>query len=369
MTRLPGWPYAGDDPDGFLPPATSSSHLERYAASFDAPVVDRHDGAPSSRRAAAGYRDPHATRAPGARGTSSSPPAPTAYPTCPAGLDAAPTCVTAEPLPQPRPAARRRRAGRGRLGVRACRSPTSWPGPAATSSWPSAGTPGCRGATGAWTSSGGSSDRAAGAHHRRGAATRRPRARAVAAAGRAARADEAAARTSTSPPCSARGVRLAGRLGAGRGGIAALRRRPGRATADGGPRMHRFLDTVDRYVDRAGLTREVLAASAPRSPSRVADPAPARPARRGDRHRRPRRPATAPHHPWLRAADHRRRRQIRQYRGVTDAPGVYVVGQRFQHRRDSAFIDGARHDAPPSCSHLIAARAERGRARTRGSAS
>ena len=26
-------------------------------------------------------------------------------------------------------------------------------------------------------------------------------------------------------------------------------------------------------------------------------------------------------------------------------PGLYVVGQRFQHRRDSATIDGARHDA------------------------
>ena len=36
---------------------------------------------------------------------------------------------------------------------------------------------------------------------------------------------------------------------------------------------------------------------------------------------------------------------IRQHRGVTPAPGLYVVGQRFQHRRDSGFIDGARHDA------------------------
>jgi putative flavoprotein involved in K+ transport len=36
---------------------------------------------------------------------------------------------------------------------------------------------------------------------------------------------------------------------------------------------------------------------------------------------------------------------IRQHRGVTEAPGVYTVGQRFQHRRDSGLIDGARHDA------------------------
>ena len=36
---------------------------------------------------------------------------------------------------------------------------------------------------------------------------------------------------------------------------------------------------------------------------------------------------------------------IRADRGVTACPGLYVVGQRFQHRRDSGFIDGARHDA------------------------
>ena len=35
----------------------------------------------------------------------------------------------------------------------------------------------------------------------------------------------------------------------------------------------------------------------------------------------------------------------RQVRGATAAPGVHVVGQRFQHRRDSGFIYGARHDA------------------------
>jgi putative flavoprotein involved in K+ transport len=43
---------------------------------------------------------------------------------------------------------------------------------------------------------------------------------------------------------------------------------------------------------------------------------------------------------------------IRQYRGVTRAPGLYVVGQRFQHRRDSGFIDGARHDVRSVVSHL-----------------
>jgi putative flavoprotein involved in K+ transport len=43
---------------------------------------------------------------------------------------------------------------------------------------------------------------------------------------------------------------------------------------------------------------------------------------------------------------------VEQYRGVTRAPGVYVVGQRFQHRRDSGFIDGARHSARDVVAHL-----------------
>jgi len=39
MTRLPGWCYAGPDPDGYLSAGELVQHLERYAASFRAPVV------------------------------------------------------------------------------------------------------------------------------------------------------------------------------------------------------------------------------------------------------------------------------------------------------------------------------------------
>ena len=34
-------------------------------------------------------------------------------------------------------------------------------------------------------------------------------------------------------------------------------------------------------------------------------------------------------------------------------PGLYVLGQRFQHRRDSGYIDGARHDAQAVVAHLL----------------
>jgi putative flavoprotein involved in K+ transport len=39
MTRLPGWCYTGADPDGYLSSAELIQHLERYAASFRAPVI------------------------------------------------------------------------------------------------------------------------------------------------------------------------------------------------------------------------------------------------------------------------------------------------------------------------------------------
>ena len=60
-----------------------------------------------------------------------------------------------------------------------------------------------------------------------------------------------------------------------------------------------------------------------------------------------------PDFPWLRLPDASVRLQDRQRRGVTPAPGVYVVGQRFQHRRDSGLIDGARHDARAVVAHLL----------------
>lgn len=38
MTQLPGFPYQGDDPDGFLPREDIVAYLEQYAASFNTPL-------------------------------------------------------------------------------------------------------------------------------------------------------------------------------------------------------------------------------------------------------------------------------------------------------------------------------------------
>jgi putative flavoprotein involved in K+ transport len=55
MTQLPGWPYRGTDPDGFMTAAEVVEFLEQYASAFAAPVVA---GATvqSVRRVLGGYR-------------------------------------------------------------------------------------------------------------------------------------------------------------------------------------------------------------------------------------------------------------------------------------------------------------------------
>ncbi len=61
-----------------------------------------------------------------------------------------------------------------------------------------------------------------------------------------------------------------------------------------------------------------------------------------------------PTYPWLRVPVLDSDGRIRHRRGVTDVPGLYAIGLRFQHRRNSTFIDGARHDAAFLAEHIAA---------------
>jgi putative flavoprotein involved in K+ transport len=61
MCRLPGYPYAGEDPDGFLAQAEVVAYLQGYAASFAAPVregvrVTAVETSPSGSPRGRGYR-------------------------------------------------------------------------------------------------------------------------------------------------------------------------------------------------------------------------------------------------------------------------------------------------------------------------
>jgi putative flavoprotein involved in K+ transport len=116
-------------------------------------------------------------------------------------------------------------------------------------------------------------------------------------------------------------------------------------------RLERTLAGIDHYIHVAGLETEVLPKRPVRSVSVTSqlDAMDLRAAgistvvwATGFRYR----------YPWLRVPVLDRHGDVRQYRGTTHAPGLYVIGQRFLHRRDSSFIDGARHDARAICEHI-----------------
>ena len=150
------------------------------------------------------------------------------------------------------------------------------------------------------------------------------------------------------------GVRLAGHLQRMTDGRAWFRNDLAGSVTAAERAMHRVLDAADEYAARAGLDTEI---APPRRPGTIRLP----------RSRLRRLDLSAegigtvllatgyrPRYPWLRLPITAPDGSIEQYRGVTSAPGVYTVGQRFQHRRDSAFIDGARHDAATVVHHLLA---------------
>ncbi len=63
-----------------------------------------------------------------------------------------------------------------------------------------------------------------------------------------------------------------------------------------------------------------------------------------------------PWYPWLRVPVLDTDGRIRHRRGVTDVPGLYAIGLRFQYRRNSTFVDGARHDAAYLADQITASR-------------
>ena len=80
MTRLPGFAYRGDDPDGYLGAAQVARLLEDYAAESAAPVLTRT--AVTSIRADAGGYVVDTDQAPGALGPWWPRPAPRRSPRC-----------------------------------------------------------------------------------------------------------------------------------------------------------------------------------------------------------------------------------------------------------------------------------------------
>jgi putative flavoprotein involved in K+ transport len=151
-----------------------------------------------------------------------------------------------------------------------------------------------------------------------------------------------------------RGIRLAGHLAGADGQRVTFADDLADSVGDADHRMHRLLDSVDRHIDQSGLTREVWAAERPRAVALHDAPTELDLAAEGI--------GTvllatgySQSHSWLKLPITAPDGSIRQRRGRTEAPGVYVVGQRFQHRRDSGMVDGARHDAAMVVADLVGA--------------
>src|SRR4051794_32635115 len=351
MTRLPGWSYEGPDPDGYLSAGAFVGHLEAYAASFGAPVEGgttveevRVSGRGGGRYAVATDRGTwHAHNVVVATG-------PHGVPRVPAGLPADQVVTSADYRnPDQLPdggvlvvgasssgvqiADELNRAGRNVvLAVgRHTRMPRRYRG--LDVYW--------------WLEATGRQARTIEEMPDPDAARNEPSLQLVGGSSR-----DRAAPDIDLALLQARGIRLAGRLSGVSGHTAEFGEDLADNVRSAEDRMRSFLTRVDAFVARSGLESEVWPGTWP-DPVSVARP----PSRLDLRAEGIRSVVVAagfrPHHPWLRLPITGPDGRIRQRRGVTTAPGVYTVGQRFQHRRDSGLIDGARHDARDVVQHLL----------------
>jgi putative flavoprotein involved in K+ transport len=147
------------------------------------------------------------------------------------------------------------------------------------------------------------------------------------------------------------GVRLAGRLDAVDGRRVRFAGDLPVTIANADRRMTRVLADIDTHIAATGLTGEVLAPDPPRNILATTSPDELDLRRSGIEtviwatgFRRS--------YPWLHLPVLDATGEIRQRRGVTPMPGLYVLGQRFQHFRSSNFIDGVGRDAAFVAHHL-----------------
>ena len=150
------------------------------------------------------------------------------------------------------------------------------------------------------------------------------------------------------------GVRLVGRLKAVDGTRASFASDVASVTGAADLRMSSSLDRIDDAIERLGLATEVLAPDRPAAVRRIKPTSKLDLRKAGitsivwaTGHRRS--------YHWLDLPILDRHGEIVQYRGVTLMPGAYVLGQRFQHFRNSNFIDGVGRDAMYVAEHIARA--------------
>jgi putative flavoprotein involved in K+ transport len=150
------------------------------------------------------------------------------------------------------------------------------------------------------------------------------------------------------------GVKLIGRLVGIRDGSAQFSGSLANQAALSDLKMNRLLDLIDEWAARNELPGDVS------------------PPHRFERTRIPELPPLSldlkrgeirtviwatgfrPDYSWLDVPVFDRKGRIRHDGGVIDSPGLYLMGAQFMRRRKSAFIDGAGDDARELTTHLVA---------------
>lgn len=152
---------------------------------------------------------------------------------------------------------------------------------------------------------------------------------------------------------SAIGVKLVGRLAGVRDGKAQFAGSLANKAALSDLKMNRLLDAVDAWAIETGLHDSV---EAPQrfEPTRVDPPPPlSLDLRRGEIRTILWATGYRPDYSWLEVPVFDRKGRIRHDGGIVlDSPGMYVMGLQFLRRRKSALIDGAGDDARELSAHI-----------------
>ena len=147
------------------------------------------------------------------------------------------------------------------------------------------------------------------------------------------------------------GVRLVGRLAGIRDGVAQFSGSLANMGALADLKLGRLLDTFDAWaaeaaVDGLGVSEQFAATEIP-VPARLALDL-----RRGEIQTVVWATGFRPDLSWLDAPVFDRKGRIGHDGGVTASPGLYLLGMQFLRRRKSSFIDGAADDAADVADHL-----------------
>jgi putative flavoprotein involved in K+ transport len=151
-----------------------------------------------------------------------------------------------------------------------------------------------------------------------------------------------------------RGVRLAGRICGVRDGVAQLSGSLRNVCQLADLKMNRLLSRIDAWVDQSGRAGE-LPPPERLEPTRLPDsPLLGLDLRRGEIRTIVWATGFRPDYSWLDVPVFDRKGRLRHDGGVVDAPGIYVMGLPFMRRRKSSFVHGAEDDARDLCARLAA---------------